>query len=127
MSSVNRVFLIGNLGADPEIKHYEGGTIRTTLNVATHETWKDQKGEKQERTEWHRVKVWGKAAETCATYLSKGSQVCIEGRIQTRKWTDKEGKERYSTEIIADHVTFLSSKKGGARERLEAESEEEAA
>ena len=104
---------MGNLGADPEVRYTSGGGAVANFRIATTEVWNDrQSGEKQERTEWHRIVVWGKQAELCGEYLRKGRPVLIEGRIQTREWTDKENQKRYTTEIVADRVTFL----GGGRE-----------
>lgn len=108
--SVNKVILIGRLGADPEIRYTPQGTAVANFNVATNEVWTDKNGEKQERTEWHRIVVWDKLAETCSQYLNKGKQIFVEGRIQTRQWEDKEGVKRYTTEIIASIVRFLGSK-----------------
>ena len=114
MSSVNKVILVGNLGADPEIRRLNNGDPVVNLRIATSESWRDKNsGDRRERTEWHRVVVWGKSAEHCNNYLSKGRQVYVEGRIQTRKYTDKEGVERYSTEVVADTVQFLGSRQGG--------------
>jgi single-strand DNA-binding protein len=104
---VNKVILIGHLGADPS------GAGVCELRLATSESWKDKNGQRQERTEWHRIVVWGKTAEICAKYLAKGRQVFIEGRIQTRSYDDKEGQKRYITEIIANDVQFLSSGRDG--------------
>lgn len=113
MASLNKAFLMGNLGADPEVRYTSGGGAVANFRIATTEVWNDrQSGEKQERTEWHRIVVWGKQAELCGEYLRKGRPVLIEGRIQTREWTDKENQKRYTTEIVADRVTFL----GGGRE-----------
>lgn len=112
MSGVNVVFLIGNLGRDPEVR-FVGEQAVCNFTVATNEGWTDKAGVKQERTEWHRIVVWGKAAENCGQYLAKGRQVHIQGRIQTREWTDKEGQKRYTTEVIANPiggVTFLGNK-----------------
>ncbi len=110
MSSVNRVILVGNLGQDPELKHFDGGRAMARFRIATTARWRDQKtGEAQERTEWHRIVVWGKPAEVVGQYLSKGRQVYVEGRLQTRKWQDQDGRDRYSTEIVADQVTFLGA------------------
>ncbi len=111
MGSVNKVILIGNLGADPELKYTPSNRPLCNLSVATNEVFKDKSGQRQERTEWHRVTVWGEQAEHCSKYLSKGRSVYVEGRLQTRSWDDKEGKKRYSTDIVADRVVFLS---GGA-------------
>lgn len=109
MASVNKVILVGKLGRDPEMRHTPGGAAVCTLNVATTETWNDN-GSKQERTEWHRVQVWGKPGENCAKYLTKGKEAYIEGRIQTKSWDDAKGVKRYSTDIVASTVQFL----GGA-------------
>ena len=114
MASVNKVILIGNLGRDPETRYTTGGDAVTNLRIATTETWKDKAGEKQEQTEWHRVAMFGKTAEIAGEYLKKGSQVYIEGKLQTRKWTDKEGQERYTTEIRADRMQMLGSRAGGS-------------
>jgi single-strand DNA-binding protein len=110
MASVNKVILIGNVGRDPETRYAASGDAIVNLSLATSDTWKDKNGEKQERTEWHRVSFFGKTAEIAGQYLRKGSQVYIEGRLQTRKWTDKEGQERYTTEIVADRMQMLGSK-----------------
>jgi len=115
MGSVNKVILVGNLGADPELKYTPSNRPVCNLNVATNEVWKDKSGQKQERVEWHRVNVWGDQAEHCSKYLSKGRQVYIEGKLQTRKWQDKEGKNRYSTEVVAERVVFLG---GGDSEAM---------
>jgi single-strand DNA-binding protein len=112
MASVNKVILIGNLGRDPEVRYMPSGDAMTNLNLATTDTWKDKGGEKQEKTEWHRVVMFGKQAEIAGEYLRKGSPVYIEGRLQTRKWTDKEGQERYTTEIVADRMQMLGGKGG---------------
>lgn len=111
--SLNKAMIIGNLGDDPEVRFTGGGQAVATLSVATNERWTDKAGQAQERTEWHRVVVWGKQAEQCKEYLSKGRQVFVEGRIQTRDWTDKEGHKRYTTEIIAQRVQFLGGRGGG--------------
>jgi single-strand DNA-binding protein len=108
MSGVNKVIVLGRLGADPEVKTVAGGQNVARLSVATSENWTDREGQKQERTEWHRVVVWGKLAELCGKYLSKGRQVYLEGRLQTRQWEDQQGQKRYSTEIVANTVQFLS-------------------
>lgn len=100
MASVNKVILLGNLGRDPETRYTTGGDAVTNLRIATSEQWKDKNGEKQEKTEWHRVAFFGKLAEIAGEYLKKGSQVYVEGRLQTRKWTDKDGQERYTTEVV---------------------------
>lgn len=111
---INKVIIVGNLGADPEMRHTGGGTAVTTLSVATSESWTDkQSGEKQERTEWHRVKMFGRLAEIAGDYLKKGRQVYIEGSIRTDKYTDKQGVERYSTDIIANEMQMLGGTEGG--------------
>jgi len=114
MASVNKVILIGNLGRDPEVRYMPSGDAIVNINLATTDKWKDKKsGEQQERTEWHRVVMFGKPAEIAAEYLKKGSQAYFEGRLQTRKWTDKEGQDRYTTEIVADRMQMLGSRSGG--------------
>ena len=111
---VNKVILVGNLGKDPETRYMPSGSAVTNLTLATCESWKDkQTGEQQERTEWHNVAMFGRLAEIAAEYLRKGSQVYIEGKLRTRKWQDKEGKDRYTTEIVADEMQMLGSKGGG--------------
>jgi single-strand DNA-binding protein len=113
MASVNKVILIGNLGRDPETRYTTGGDAVTNLRIATTEAWKDKSGEKQEKTEWHTVVLFGRLAEIAGEYLKKGRPVYIEGRLQTRKYTDKEGVEKYSTEIVADRMQLLGSRDGG--------------
>jgi single-strand DNA-binding protein len=113
MGSVNKVILIGNLGADPELKYTPSNRPVCNLSLATNEVFKDKSGQRQERTEWHRVTVWGDQAENCSKYLAKGRSVYVEGRLQTRSWDDKEGKKRYSTDVVADRVVFLSNNAGG--------------
>ncbi len=108
MSGVNKVMIIGRLGQDPEMKAVGQGSTVTRLNVATSENWVDKGGQKQERTEWHRIVVWGKLAEICGKYLAKGRQVYVEGKLQTRSWEDN-GIKKYSTEIVASTVQFLGS------------------
>jgi len=111
---INKVILIGNLGADPESRSMPSGMNVTNLRIATSESWKDkQTGEMQERTEWHSVAMFGRLAEISAQYLRKGSQVYIEGRLRTRKWQDKEGRDRYTTEIVADEMQMLGGRGGG--------------
>lgn len=111
---VNKVILVGNLGADPEMRHTGSGTAICSFNLATSESWTDkQSGEKQERTEWHRVKIFGRLAEIAGEYLKKGAQIYVEGRLQTRKWQDKDGHDRYTTEIVANEMQMLGSR-GGA-------------
>jgi single-strand DNA-binding protein len=111
---INKVILIGNLGADPETRAMPSGTTVANLRVATSESWRDkQSGEQQERTEWHRVALFGRLGEIAAEYLKKGSQVYIEGSLRTRKWQDKQGNERYSTEIIGNELQMLGGRGGG--------------
>ena len=114
---VNKVILVGNLGADPDMRYTPSGQGVCELRVATSESWNDKNGQRQERTEWHRIVVWGKRAEVCSKYLSKGRQVYVEGRIQTRSYDDKDGNKKYITEIIAADVQFLGGKGGGGTER----------
>jgi single-strand DNA-binding protein len=113
MASVNKAIVLGNLGRDPELRHTASGKAVATLRLATNEQWNDQAGERQERTEWHSVVVWGRQAENCNQYLKKGRTVYVEGRLQTRKWQDKEGQDRYTTEIVADRVQFIGGGPGG--------------
>jgi single-strand DNA-binding protein len=111
---INKVILIGNLGADPETRAMPSGSTVANLRIATSESWRDkQTGEQQERTEWHRVALFGRLAEVAGEYLKKGSQVYIEGSLRTRKWTDKQGQERYSTEIIGNELQMLGGRAGG--------------
>ena len=111
---VNKVILVGNLGADPETRYTQGGGAITSIRIATSESWTDkQSGEKQERTEWHRIKFFGKLAEIAGEYLRKGSQVSVEGSLRTDKYTDKDGIERFSTDIIANEMQMLGGKPGG--------------
>ena len=112
MASVNKVILVGNLGRDPEVRYMPDGGAVTNVSIATTDTWKDKSGEKQERTEWHRVVLFGRQAEVAGEYLKKGRSVYIEGRLQTRKYTDKDGVEKYSTEIVADRMQLI----GGSRD-----------
>jgi single-strand DNA-binding protein len=112
---INKVILIGNLGADPETRAMPSGSTVANLRIATSESWRDkQTGEQQERTEWHRVALFGRLAEIAAEYLRKGSQVYIEGSLRTRKWQDKQGNERYSTEIVGNEMQMLGGRGGGA-------------
>ena len=112
---INKVILIGNLGQDPESRTMPSGSMVTNLRVATAEQWKDkQTGERQERTEWHSVAMFGRLAEIAAEYLRKGSQVYIEGRLQTRKWQDKQGNDRYTTEVVANEMQMLGGRGGSA-------------
>ena len=111
---INKVILVGNLGADPETRYTAGGAAITNIRVATSESWRDkQTGEKQERTEWHRVVFFSRLAEIACEYLRKGSQVYIEGKLQTRKWQDQSGQDRYSTEIVGNEMQMLGSREGG--------------
>ena len=107
---LNKVMLIGNLGKDPEMRYTQSGTAVATFNLATTERWKDKDGQMQDTTEWHRIVVWQKLAEICGTYLHKGSKVYIEGKLQTRKWQDQNGNDKYTTEIIAREMKMLDSK-----------------
>jgi len=118
-SGVNKALIIGRLGSDPEVRYTTNGGAVGNFNMATNESWMDKSGQKQERTEWHRIVVWGKLAELCGQYLAKGRQAFVEGRLQTREWTDKEGHKRYTTEIVAQNIQFL----GGAGERSSASNE----
>ncbi len=111
---VNKVIVVGNLGQDPETRYMPSGSAVTNLRIATNESWKDkQTGEQKDRTEWHSVAMFGRLAEISAEYLRKGSQVYIEGKLRTRKWQDKDGNDRYTTEIIADEMQMLGSRSGG--------------
>ncbi len=107
---INKAILIGNLGADPEMRYTQNGTPVATFRIATTERWKGQDGEMQEQTEWHRIVAWQRLAEICGEYLSKGSRVYIEGRLQTRKWQDQNGNDRYTTEIVAKEMKMLTPK-----------------
>jgi single-strand DNA-binding protein len=114
---VNRVILVGHIGSDPEVKNLSGGSVVTTIKVATSEAWTDKAtGEKKERTEWHRVKLWGKLGEIAGEYLRKGKQVYIEGSIRTEKYQAADGSDRYSTDIIASEMQMLGGKDGGGRD-----------
>lgn len=110
---MNKAILVGNLGNDPEVRHTTNGTAVCNFRMATNERFNNAQGERQERTEWHRIVVWGKMAEICGQYLEKGRQVMIEGKLQTRQWTDRENQTRYTTEIVAQRVEFL----GGGRQQ----------
>ncbi len=119
MSSVNKVILIGRLGQNPEVRYTPSGAAVANFSIATNESWSDKNGQKQERTEWHRVVVWGKLAELCAQYLAKGRQAYIEGRLQTRQWQDKDGQTKYTTEVQAQTVQFLGvGAEGGRRDQV---------
>lgn len=109
---LNKAILIGNLGADPEIRYTQSGTQVATFNIATTERWKGQDGQMQESTEWHRIVAWSRLAEICGEYLHKGSRVYIEGKIQTRKWQDQNGNDKYTTEIVAREMKMLSPRGG---------------
>lgn len=109
---VNKVILVGNLGADPELRYTTSGTAVATLSVATNRRWKDREGAMQDETEWHRVIVWAQSAEFCGNYLSKGSKVYVEGRLQTRKWQDQSGVDKYTTEIISSTIQNLTPRGG---------------
>lgn len=113
MVSVNRAILVGNLGRDPELRYLPNGDAVANFSIATTETWKDKEGNKQEATEWHRISFFGRLAEVCGQYLKKGSAVYIEGSIRTRKWTDSEGQDRYSTEIRGDRMQMLGGRPEG--------------
>ena len=110
MASVNKVIVLGNLGKDPELRHLPNGDAVCNFSLATTESWKDKDGNKQDKTEWHNVVIFRKLAEIAGEYLKKGRPVYIEGRLQTRKWQDKEGKDRYTTEIVADQMQMLGSR-----------------
>jgi single-strand DNA-binding protein len=116
MGSVNKVILVGNLGRDAELRYTPGGAAVSTLNLATTEVFKDREGQKKEDTQWHRVILWGKTAETLQDYLTKGKQIYVEGKLQTRKWKDKDGNEKYTTEVKGDRVVLLSGGGGGRSE-----------
>lgn len=113
--AINKVILIGNLGQNPEVRHTPSGQAICTLSIATNESWTDKNGQKQEKTEWHRVVVFGKLAELCGQYLQKGRQAYIEGKLQTRTWQDKENQTRYTTEVVAQTVQFLGGAAGAGR------------
>jgi len=110
MASVNKVIVLGNLGKDPDLRHLPNGDAVCNFSLATTESWKDKEGNKQDKTEWHNVVIFRKLAEVAGEYLKKGRPVYIEGRLQTRKWQDKEGKDRYTTEIVADQMQMLGSR-----------------
>ncbi len=114
-NSVNKAILVGRLGKDPEVKYTQGGTAVARFSLATDEVWKDQSGEKQQKTEWHNIVAWNKLAEICGQYLAKGRLVYIEGRLQTRSWEDKEGNKRTTTEIRADNMVMLGGKSDEGR------------
>ena len=112
MAGVNKVILIGNLGRDPELRYTQNGQAVANFTLATSENWNNKSGEKEERTEWHRVVAWAKTAELCSQYLAKGRTVYVEGRLQTREWEDKEGIKRRTTEVVAQTVQFLGGPRG---------------
>ena len=123
MASINKVILIGNLGRDPEVRYTPSGSAVCNLRLATTRNWKSREtGEKQEETEWHSVVLYDRQAEVAGEYLKKGRQVYIEGRLKTRKWQDKDGNDRYTTEIVADTLQFLGSREGGGEESYGGES-----
>jgi single-strand DNA-binding protein len=113
MASVNKVILVGNLGRDPELRYIPSGQAVANFTLATNERWRDKDGNNQERTEWHRIVVWGKSAENCAQFLQKGRSVYVEGKLQTQEWEDKDGNKRRTTEVVAQTVQFLGGR-GGA-------------
>ena len=113
MGSVNKAILVGNLGRDAELRYTPGGAAVATLSLATTEIWNDKSGQRQEKTEWHRIVVWGKQAETLQEYLLKGRQIFVEGRLQTRKWDDRDGNTKYTTEVRADRVVLLGRRDDG--------------
>jgi single-strand DNA-binding protein len=115
MASINKVILIGNLGADPEIRYTSNGTAVANFRIATNERWTNQNGEKEERTEWHRIVAFGRLGEICGEYLSKGKPVYIEGRLQTRTWEDRDGNQRTTTEIVATAMQMLGGGGGGSQ------------
>ena len=117
MASLNKVMVIGNLGADPEMRYTANGNAVTTFNVAANETWNDQNGERKERVEWFNVVTWNKLAETCSQHLARGRQVYVEGRLQTRSWEGQDGGKHYRTEVIAETVRFLGERAGGGEPR----------
>ncbi len=117
MASVNKVIIVGNLGKDPEVRYMPNGDAVANFSVATTDSWKDKQGQKQERTEWHNIVIYRKLAEIAGEYLKKGRSVYIEGRLQTRKWQDKEGQDRYTTEIIADQMQMLGSREEGSSQQ----------
>jgi single-strand DNA-binding protein len=116
MAGVNKVILVGNLGADPELRYTSSGSPVCDIRLATSRKFTDKTGTTQEDTQWHKVVVWGKTAEHCKNFLVKGRQIYLEGRIQTRKWQNKEGQDQYTTEIVADHVQFLGAKTEGGQQ-----------
>ena len=124
MGNVNKVILVGNLGAAPELKVTPANRPYCHLRVATNEVWKDAAGTRQERTDWHRITVWGETAQHCAKFLDRGRSIYVEGRLEQKQWDDKEGKKRYGTDVVATRVVLLGSREKG-REESEVPSEEE--
>jgi single-strand DNA-binding protein len=122
--SVNKAILVGRLGADPEVRNTPSGSSVAQFNIATSESWVDKTGQKQEKTEWHRIVVWGKLASVCGQYLKKGRLVYVEGKLQTRQWQDKENQTRYTTEVVANTVQFLGSKETQSDYRTEGSTQE---
>lgn len=120
--SLNKVILIGNLGRDPEVRYTGNGTAVANFTLATNERWRDRNGERQERTEWHRIVAWARLAEICAEYLRKGQQIYIEGRIQTREWEDRDGNKRYTTEIVANDMQMLGRRSESFQDQPEPQS-----
>ena len=116
MGTVNKVIIVGNMGRDAEVRYTPGGAAVATLSLATTDVWNDKAGQRQEKTEWHRVVLWGKQAETLKDYLLKGRQIYVEGRLQTRQWDDKDGNKRYTTEIRSDRVVLLGGRGGNTGE-----------
>ena len=121
MASINKVILIGNLGRDPEVRYTQGGTAVANFTLATTDRWNDPSGERKERTEWHRVVVWGKQAEIAGEYLRKGRQVYVEGSLQTREWTDRDGNKRYTTEVKAQRFQMLGGRGDSERAPMDPE------
>lgn len=119
--SVNKVILVGNLGRDAELRYTHGGQAVATLNLATTERYNDKQGQRQEKTEWHRIVLWGKTAESLNEYLTKGKQIYVEGRLQTRSWDDKDGIKRYTTEIRGDRIVLLGGGSGGSSNRSQSQ------
>jgi single-strand DNA-binding protein len=118
MGSVNKVIIVGNLGKDADVRYTSGGSAVATISVATTEVWNDKSsGERQEKTEWHRVVIWGKTAENLKDYLTKGKQIYVEGKLQTRKWQDRDGNDKYTTEIRSDRIVLLGGRGGGGSDR----------
>jgi len=113
---VNKVILVGNLGQDPEVKYMQNGKAVANLSIATSESWNDQQGQKQERTEWHRLTAYDKLAEIIGEYVKKGSKIYVEGKLQTRKWQDQQGQDRYTTEVIINQMQMLDGKKDGGQQ-----------